>query len=388
MVTRARAPAALACLPVVWLLASAAVVIADDDVSTGGAAPVKEARPHVAFITGHGEPTIDGQLSGVAEVLRETCEVSEVDLSDGGDVLSGVDVLVLAGAPDIPDAELYELDQFIMRGGGAAFLLDAAAIPETGTQANISEGNIFGFLSVYGITVNPDLVLDRTCADSAVWGDVNSSFAYPFWPVVPISGISTDHQALSSVVTVPMAWTSSITARPGASGNVSTSVLLRSSPDSWTLSAYTDLAPASRFDPPAVLDDVNRVAGGVGFPLAVAVEGELESAFAGKQVIVERGRKVEFIDPEGKIDAGARTRVVVFGGSMMFRDDLADQLPGNAEILAGVVNWIATGDTDVSAAPEVVQRERTPRSLALGLIVVISVVALAAIAFAAFRRRQ
>jgi hypothetical protein len=383
---RALLPAALACLPAALLLLSAAVVTADD--GAAGATPVNGAGVHVGFVTGHGEPSIDGQFSGVAEALRRTCEVSEVDLSGGTEVLTDIDVLVVAGAPDIPDAELYELDQFIMRGGGAAFLLDATVIPETGTQANISEGNIFGFLSTYGIIVNPDLVLDRTCADAAVWGDVNTSGPYPFWPVVLVPGIATDHPSMAGVVTVPMAWTSSISTRPGTSGNTTMPVLLRSSPDSWTLSAFADLAPSSRYDPPAVLDDVNRVAGGVGFPLAVAAVGEFKSAFAGKQVIVERGREVEFVEPEGKIDNGATTRLVAFGSSMMFRDDLAGQLHGNSEILAGVVNWLATGDTDATVAPDVVSRERTPRTLALALIVVICVIAIAGAGLSALRRRR
>ena len=34
----------------------------------------------------------------------------------------------MTGGPDVPDAELYELDQFLMRGGRVAFLLDAAVM--------------------------------------------------------------------------------------------------------------------------------------------------------------------------------------------------------------------------------------------------------------------
>jgi ABC-type uncharacterized transport system involved in gliding motility auxiliary subunit len=370
------------------VLTPSAVVVGAGD---GGAesAPAGDATSiAVGFVTGHGEPSIDGQLSGVAEVLGRTFEVREVGLAGGADALRDIDVLVVAGGPDVPDSELYELDQFIMRGGRVAFLLDAAAIPENGTQANLSEGNIFGYLSVYGITVNPDLVLDRTCADAARWGDVSSSNSYPFWPVVRVPGISTSHPAMSGVVSVSMAWTSSITTRPGAAGDVSTSVLLRSSPDSWTLSAYTDLAPRSRYDPPSVQDDVNRVASGVGFPLAVAAEGEFRSAFAGKQVIMQSGRKVEFVDPEGKIEDGAPTKLVVFGGSMMFRDDVADQLHGNAEILAGVVNWLASGESGARVEPPVVAQDRTPRTLAFGLIAAVLLAALAAAGLAVLRRKR
>ncbi|MBW2727003.1 MAG: Gldg family protein, partial [Deltaproteobacteria bacterium] len=166
--------AAVACACVVSLALAATPAGSEQAPTAAADASSQVDRCSVGFVAGHGKPTLDGQLSGVAEHLRETCDVAEVRLSDGAAVLDVFDVVVVVGEQDIPDAELYELDQFLMRGGRLAFLLDAATIPPEGTQANISESNVFGFLGTYGVVVNPDLVLDNSCAGGAVWGSIET----------------------------------------------------------------------------------------------------------------------------------------------------------------------------------------------------------------------
>ncbi len=371
---------------------TSSVLAADRDATRAGVTE-SEATPGrtvVGFVTGHDEPELNEEFSRVAEELRRTHIVMDVRLSEGASVLNGVGVVVVAGGPDVPDAELYELDQFLMRGGRVAFLLDAAVIPRAGVKANVSEGNIFGFLSVYGIVVNPDLVLDRSCAGSATWGDISTSSSYPYWPVVRAADLARTHPAVAGVSSVPLAWTSSITTRRVGAGGADKSVLLRSSSDSWTVSAFANLDPEQQFEPPEESDDVHRIAGVSGFPLAVAVEGAFESAFAGQKVIVQSGRSIEFMKPEGMIETSVPTKMVVFGGSMVFRDDLAAQFPGSAELLASVVRWLATDDAETGrtggSAPAA---EWTPRRLALvALAVACSVAAVAAAVSVVLSRRR
>ncbi len=347
-------------------------------------------RTVVGFVTRHDEPELDEEFSRVAEELRRTHTVIDLRLSEGASALNGVGVVVVAGESDFPDPELYELDQFLMRGGRVAFLLDAAVIPRAGVKANVSEGNIFGFLSVYGIVVNPDLVLDRSCAGSATWGDISTSSSYPYWPVVRAANLARTHPAVAGMSSVPLAWTSSITTQLVGAGGANKSVLLRSSSDSWTVSAFANLDPGQHFEPPQESDHVHRIADESGFPLAVAVEGAFESAFAGQKVIVQSGRSVEFVEPEGIIETSVRTKMVVFGGSMVFRDDLAAQFPGSAELLASVVRWLATDDAETrssgGSAPAV---EWTPRRLALIILAVAcSVGAVAATVSVVLSRRR
>ena len=383
--------AGIACACLVSLSLATALAVSEPASAVAADDSDQARRCSVGFTAGHGELALGGQLSRVAERLREICDVAEVDLSDDAAILSGFDVIVVAGEPDIPDAELYELDQFLMRGGRLAFLLDAATIPPDGTQANISESNVFGFLKTYGIVVNADLVLDDSCAGEARWGGIETRSPYPPWPLVSATGISSDHPAVSGLTSVPLAWTSSISLRGLGAGATRTSVLLRSSPDSWTVSAFFDIGPEQSFERPAEVDDVRRVAGAEGFPLAVAIEGAFRSAFAGQKVVVQRGRDVSFVDPDGKIETSAATRMIVFGGSTIFRDDVSEQLHHGAELLVKSVRWLAEDDASAAASERSLSsKEWTPRRLATALLVLTGAAAIlvAAVRLAAARRKS
>jgi ABC-2 type transport system permease protein len=329
------------------------------------------AQSTVGFVVGHGEPSTEGELSGVAERLRRDRRVIDVHLA--ADALADVDVVVLAGHPDIPDAELYQLDQFLMRGGRAAFLVDAVVVPENGTSTRISEANVFGFLATYGITVNPDIVLDDHCADGAVWGAIATSSRYVCWPVVGESGIDDSHPAVSGIRELHFPWTSSITLARSDLRDAEARVLVRSSAESWTVSGRTDVAPVPALHPPT--EPKESKGGNDGFALVAALEGVIGSAFPGGRVLVQSGTRVRFTEPSGFLDTSAPTRLVVVGNSMMFRNDLAEQLPGSAEFLAGVVDWLAadaaTADHSTSAEPANSRRVWTVAIvLLLGLLVI------------------
>jgi hypothetical protein len=301
--------------------------------------PVAE-RNVVAFVTGHGELAPSSGLSIVAESLLPEYDVREVDLSVDPNALDDVRVLVMAGDPDVPDAELYQIDQFLMRGGRALFLLDAARLPSEGVQSRLSPANVFGYLDAYGVVINPDLVLDRTCAPGAVWTAISTDDPYPLWPLVTEENMA-DDGPLSNLESLQLGFTSSITTMREMPGNTRCEVLARSSTDSWTISAHTSLDP-STIPPSGVRSsEALRVAHESGFPLAVLVLGEFESAFLGKKLIVERGRSVEVVEPVDMIERGVPSAMMVLGGSAAFRDAFVARHPENASIAKSVIDWLA-----------------------------------------------
>jgi ABC-2 type transport system permease protein len=337
--------------------------VASGQSGSGDAAGAQDApaplRPVIGFVAGHGEPTVTDGLSGAAEALTPEFDVRTIDLSRGADELAGVAAVVLAGSPDILDVELYELDQYLMRGGRIAFFVDAATIPESGFGAGIAGGNILGFLAAYGVVVAPDLVLDLESAKAAAYGDVKTNMLYPFWPVVGPDGFAESHPALVGCDEVPFAWTSSIFMNERAPEGAESEVLLRSSGRSWSVNALTDIDPDQGFAPEGQGAEVIMAGEGPGAALAVAVSGELNSAFLGKRLIIQRGREVEVTDPVGLIEKSVPTRMIVFGSSRLFRDEFREQFPGNARLFRNLVTWLA-----LSEAPEPVQR--TPKSPRVG----------------------
>lgn len=313
----------------------------------GGPARADEAGA-VGFLSGHGELTPSKGLSSVADELSSRYAIREVELA-AGDSLSGVGVLVVAGNPDIPDAELYEIDHYLMRGGRILFLLDAALLPEQGFQSNVSPANVFGFLETYGVVVNPDLVFDRSCATGASWNQVSTDDPYPLWPRLSADNISSQGP-LAGLTSLQLAFSSSITTSWEMPGSTRADVLARSSDESWTESAYTSLDPESIPTPGVRSAEATKVAADQGFPLAVSVAGRFESAFRDRKLIVEREGKVEVVDPVDMIELGATTAMVVFGSSVSFSDEFVGLYPENVDVLRRTVDWLA-GDAPLVEAP-------------------------------------
>jgi len=314
-------------------------------------------RPAVAFLTGHGEKTIGENYRSIAEELRRNYDVREIDLALTPTALDGVTTLVVAGALHVSDAELFAIDQFIMGGGRAVFLIDGADVPTTGLTASPTEGNIFDFVASYGATVNSDLVVDRVNSNASFqMGYMTMSMPYPYWPKAVAPNVSTESPITSELDAVPFTWTSSITIADPLPEGVEATVLARSSGYSWAVPAYADLNPQQRFAPTGEGAEEIVAGRGEGHVLAAALGGEFVSAFEGKPVIVEGDApRPEMTDPEGRIDRSAGSQIVLFGNSRMFDDALLRQLPGNLVLFLNAVDWLSLGDTLIGIRSKAVQ---------------------------------
>jgi ABC-2 type transport system permease protein len=301
-----------------------------------------ERRRVVGFLTGHGERSIEGEYSLAAEALRRTYDVREVsagDLAPDG----GITTLVAAGSGHTPDAELYEIDQFLMRGGRAVFLLDGAKVRSAGDlRSEPGQGNIYDFVGYYGAVVRSDLVVDMVNSPAPFLAEERQiTVPYPYWPKAFGPNIAREHPVVSGFDAIPFPWTSSIAVKDALPAGASVTVLARSSDRSWSVPAFADLRPLAKIaDPP----DAAAGPGGH-LPLAVAISGRLTSAFVGKPVIVERNGHAQFTEPVGRITTGAPTQIVVVGNARMFENTLLGQFDSNLALFRNIVDWLTLGDT-------------------------------------------
>lgn len=131
-----------------------------------------EPRPRViAFLDGHGEHMIGSGFSGgqqapgvdyqgASEALRKNYEVKTVDFSLN-QTLEGVDVLVVAGARrDLTDRDIFEIDQFLLAGGNAVFLVDGVDSEGGGVNVQPLDNNLLSLLQALGLSVDSILLLD------------------------------------------------------------------------------------------------------------------------------------------------------------------------------------------------------------------------------------
>lgn len=138
-------------------------------------------KARIAFIEGHGELG-EMEVMDVTNALKETYDVERVRIDERIDALShtveGMSyrlndyAAVIIAKPDslFPDKDRYVIDQFIMNGGKVLWLLDVMNANLDSLRKNqfsIAVPNNIGLddlLFSYGVRINKDLVLDRSCA--------------------------------------------------------------------------------------------------------------------------------------------------------------------------------------------------------------------------------
>ncbi|MDD4636674.1 MAG: Gldg family protein [Bacteroidales bacterium] len=123
----------------------------------------------VAFIQGHHEWN-EESVSEILDSLSFYCRVDMGMLSGAVGELDGYDVIVIASPQtSFSEAEKYELDQYLMRGGSMLWLLDGCRLSQTelflkGETPVISlDLNLNDLFFTYGLRMAPTIVKDKQC---------------------------------------------------------------------------------------------------------------------------------------------------------------------------------------------------------------------------------
>lgn len=154
----------------------------------------------IALLKGHGE--LDSlRIAGLTAELMMKYRVFHVDLTKKQDLL-GYDAIVLAKPTEaFNEIDKYKIDQFIMRGGKAMFLIDAlyANMDSASREDNLAlpyDTNLDDLFFKYGFRVNKDMILDRNAAVYPVvvgnLGD-NPQIQLLPWPFFPVINNFSDH---------------------------------------------------------------------------------------------------------------------------------------------------------------------------------------------------
>jgi len=303
----------------------------------------------IGFLTGHGEPGLDSELGTVNSELREQYSTRTVATAGGEAIPAEVAVLVVASPQQLTERELYTLDQFIMAGGKAIFLIDAVEIQQRSLQGTLIESPVLKLLEHYGVRVAPELVLDQLSENASFKSGPNNVFVpYPFWVRVVRQNTQTDHPIVSGIETMVMPWASPLELLQEKIGTRTVSVLAQSSPYSWIMKGYFDLSPNQEFSAPE-----NQMRQHV---LAIAMSGSFSSYFAGKPLQPadkDNGtRGTASSKDSGKtaaqpavIKQSPDTRIIVTGNARFITDNFITQFDGNRAFLLNAVDWCTADDT-------------------------------------------
>ncbi|MDE0014065.1 MAG: GldG family protein [Candidatus Poribacteria bacterium] len=305
----------------------------------------KEAKT-VGFLTGHGEFDINDQNhQQFRQLLDKNAQgqynLTSVSLQDGKAVETSVATLVIAGVTQpLTEREKYEIDQFIMRGGRAVFLVDPIQLqPGTLQAAPLSTG-LNDLLEHYGVKLGNNLLLDRRFHDSARFqqGFMTVIQPYPYFVKIVKPNFSTENTITNQLEAVTLPWTSSL--EIAAKEGITATPIAKTSEFGQSMQGYYNLMPNSPI-PDAELQP---------YTVAAALEGKFKSFYAGKEIpsVATDVAAEESESPAPIENAEARTtkteseqtQIVVVGTAQF----LTQLRPDGVNFFLNTVDWLTLGD--------------------------------------------
>ena len=295
------------------------------------------------------------EFQQVKAVLEHDYAVQDVNLSSP--VPSDVDVLLVLKPKNFGDEEIYNLDQYLMRGGRvilcvgayeASFTRDLSVMP-------VNSG-LDDWLAHHGISIQKTLVLDDRNqplpipqARQTVLGTIRTWVMqpYPYLVEVRDDGL-VNREMTARLEAVGIYWGSPIEVDSEETADLEVIEILRSSDDSWTSDNLAQVRSAE-YTVPAEGTEPHL--------LAVALNGKFKSFFAGKLPPGTEESAPASEEGSGEGETGAsgptqvpleestETRLVVIGDTAFISDFVARALGRQhggffAENLAFVQNLI------------------------------------------------
>jgi len=310
----------------------------------------------------------------IRTALQQEYEVRDVDLSTG-QVPSDINVLFVVAPESMDDKMLFAIDQYLMRGG-AVILAAANYVISTdqmtgGLTVRPTVQNVQPLLAHYGITGETSLVMDPqnepfpvpvTRQVGGFQVQEIQSLDYPFFVDVRSNAMDSGNPIVSNLSAVTLNWVSPITVDEAKNAKREVTVLLKSSPESWSSSdgnVSPDLETYPELGFPVGADQKEQT-------LAISVQGVFESYFKGKASPLETAPGPQTAEnvatPEptpqaitGVIEESPESARLVIIGTGEFVDDIVFQISSmlseasaqnSLKLVQNAVAW-ATEDLDL-----------------------------------------
>lgn len=320
---------------------------------------------------GHNFSSMGPRFSQLDSFLSADMNVLNEDLSDGS-VSGQADILVLVAPKELSDAELFAVDQFLMKGGTVIAATSPYSANLSARSLTLGEHNsgLKSWLEHHGFTIEKSLVMDPRNAAFPVPITRNVGgfqlremrlLDYPYFIDVRGDDLNQEHLITSELPQVTVPWASPIFLDEEKQKERTTTPLIYSSEKSW-VSTSTDVMPRLTSDgvaPYLPESETRRQLVGV------MSEGRFTSYFAGKSSpLAEQAKQEESTSDEADdSEANAKqqellldsviehspesARLVLFSSNDFLRDHII-QLTGSVQqteylntlqLVANAVDW-------------------------------------------------
>lgn len=270
-------------------------------------------RKTIAFLSGHGEKTLGDNFNGMAGLLTQQYNLTELSSDEETPLdLSGVDVLIVAGPTQrMTEQEYQAINDFLLGGGKMMALVDPVVIDRQRFVAVPNQFHFGDFLERFGVNVEENLVFDVRSNETIPFNTQVGSvmLPYPYWPRVP----SVDRKVAGEVESVLVPWASSLGISESQVGRVEVIPIMRTSQYASVDYSYGDVGPNS---PNLDVSDRQLFESDIAVALE-AIDAPSDGAF----------------------------RIVVVGDSDWLTDPVINQAQENLALGLNLIDWLAQEDT-------------------------------------------
>jgi ABC-type uncharacterized transport system involved in gliding motility auxiliary subunit len=322
----------------------------------------------IAYIEGHGEAQLEiprqyqqqGMLN-FKQLVSEMYDIKKLDLKKD-EISNDIKTIVINGPKTrYNEEELYKIDQFMMRGGSALFLIDSfnEIRPNQSNQMMMQmqqpvyipiNTGLEKMLSHYGVTVNRDYVLDTSCyVQRSQYGDMNR-YSIPKIVKRNISEGSVITEYLDSLLFGNVS-SLIVNEQKIKEQHLHDQVLISSSKKSWLMKGQIRLGPGIK---PPTEKEMNK------HDLAVLLEGKFNSFFTDNAPVglKEKNKKSGFKTSTLIKKGVKKSKLIIVGTSLLTQPDFlnysdnfrpnshAPQMPQNAAFMINMIDYL-NGNVDM-----------------------------------------
>lgn len=302
-------------------------------------------RKSIGVLAEHATPMLEEGLTKLSSLL-ELYEIKEIDTTKEIDPTLAALLIIDAQQPFTED-ELRYIDQYVMGGGSLGVFGGAVAvdIAHNAPGTRPVDTGLDQLVRAWGVSLPPKMVLDAQCSRAPITNPLGLQVLVPYPPiaVLQLTEDQQKHPVMMRLGAPMLAFSSPLeigTPPPEAS----ITVLANSSDNSWAVDGKSlSLEPR---DP----REWEMTADLGPFPLIVAIEGTLPSAF---ESVVSEGGQSSAIEapPKSKMPV----RVLVAGTGTYLEDtflpdpgDKQIQLNATQALALNSIDWLAS-DPDLIA---------------------------------------
>jgi gliding-associated putative ABC transporter substrate-binding component GldG len=297
------------------------------------------------------------QLQTVQQMAQRQYRLRAVSVADGQQVPGDIQVLVIASPRrDLSQWERYAVDQYMMRGGKVAFLIDKVDANLQYQQAAPMRLSIDDWTAAYGFKVNDNLLGDLqnpgalTISQQEGFFRFMSQVAFPFIP--SLRDFDKTNVMVKDLERVSFYFASSIDTSAAHDQRLKVEPLIRTSPKTMVQERTYNINPMQQWTKEQ-FDQGQQI-------VAAVISGTFTSAFKGKPVpAANDSTAAPAAASPPTVESSPESRLVVIGDGEFFSDQKGGGDPVNVLFFQNLLDWLAQDEALISIR----SREVTDRPL-------------------------